>query len=126
MSAPRSSPVCSSFGVSGILRYKSSFRPSDEARDLVCFGTAGEDGVDDEYVMLTATSDSTDWLCQKSEAFHNEMTEKPSATILIEMVGDLCLSEQPVKKQDGYVVSATELPHHHPPETCSVLSKSPR
>lgn len=91
MSAPRSSPVCSSFGVSGIVRQKSRFCPSDEARDLVSFGTAGEDGVDDEDVKLTATSDSSDWFCQES-SLHNEVTGKPPVAIDEELLGNWALT----------------------------------
>lgn len=57
---------------------ENSFRPSDEACDLISFGIAGND--EDDEVMSTAASDSGDWSCQESEAPHIEVTE-PSAAV---------------------------------------------
>lgn len=45
---------------------ETSFRLSDDACDLISFGTAGKDEVDN--IMSTAASDSGDWSCQESEA----------------------------------------------------------
>lgn len=57
---------------------ETSFRPSDEACNLISFGTAGKD--EDDDVMSTAASDSGGWSCQVSEGPHIEVTE-PSAAV---------------------------------------------
>lgn len=77
---------------------EASFRPSDEAHDLISFGATGEDDNDD--VMSTAASDSGVWSFQESEASRTEVTEPPVAMdehlrILSEPVKDLGLDWSP-------------------------------
>lgn len=75
---------------------ESSFRPLDEAYELVSFGTTEEYDVDNN-VMSTAASGSGDWSCRKSEATSSEMREPLTAieedllNILTEAANDLGL-----------------------------------
>lgn len=107
---------------------ETSFLSSDEACNLISFGTAGED--DDDDVMSTAASDSGDWSCQEFEAQRSEVTELPAAvdeellSILSETIKDLGVNWSPPEQPARFLQQGHEAGAH--PETRSIVPGRPR